>query len=188
MQPREYKLLFTGSMGAGKTTAIAAVSAIAPCSTDVLNNDLEGHAKATTTAALDYGEVVLDSGDRLRLYGTPGQARFDFMWKILAQGALGVVILIDNSRPDPLADLREYATAFGELLARAHAVIGIGRTETHPTPAIDDFHAVLHELGHSAPVLSIDVRRRDDVLMLLDILFHQIEAIDAMQANPMEQP
>jgi len=186
MQPREYKLLFTGSMGAGKTTAIAAVSAIEPCSTDVLNNDLAVHAKATTTAAMDYGEVVLDSGDRLRLYGTPGQARFDFMWKILSQGALGVVILIDNSRPDPLADLREYATAFSALLERMHAVIGIGRTETHATPGIDDFHAVLQELGHVAPILSVDVRRRDDVLMLLDILFHQIEASEITQVTSLE--
>jgi hypothetical protein len=33
--------------------------------------------------------------------GTPGQARFDFMWRILSEGALGVVVLVDNRRPDP---------------------------------------------------------------------------------------
>lgn len=186
MQPREYKLLFTGSMGVGKTTAIVTVSEIAPCSTDVANNDREGHAKATTTAALDYGEVFLESGDRLRLYGTPGQARFDFMWKILGQGALGVIILVDNSRPDPLADLRDYARAFGDLLAVSRAVVGVGRTESHSAPRIDDYHAAMSELGYEAPILSVDVRRRNDVLMLLDILFHQIEAAESMQAVNME--
>ena len=147
MSPREYKLIFTGSMGAGKTTAIAAVSEIEPCSTDVANNDSGGHAKATTTAALDYGEITLTGGDKLRLYGTPGQSRFDFMWKILGQGSLGVIILIDNSRPDPLRDLRDYAQAFGDALAESRAVVGIGRWQTHPSPSIEEFHEAVRDLA-----------------------------------------
>lgn len=165
-------------MGAGKTTAIAAVSEIEPCRTDVANNDRSGHAKATTTAALDYGEVTLAGGDKLRLYGTPGQSRFDFMWKILGQGSLGVIILVDNSRPDPVADLRDYARAFADALAESRAVIGVGRWQTHPAPSIEDYHAVVNGLGYDAPILSIDVRKRSDVLMLLDVLFHQIEAAE----------
>ena len=35
----EHKILFTGTMGAGKTTAIAAISEIRPLSTDVQNTD-----------------------------------------------------------------------------------------------------------------------------------------------------
>lgn len=177
--PREYKLIFTGSMGAGKTTAIASISEIPPVSTDVANSDTSTSAKATTTTALDYGEVTLDTGDKLRLYGTPGQARFDFMWKILSAGALGVIILVDNSRPDPVADLGEYVGAFADVVRGCRAVIGIGRTETHPNPGIDDYHAAIASLGVSVPILSVDVRRREDVLLLLDVLFHQIEAIDA---------
>ncbi len=181
--PREYKLIFTGSMGAGKTTAIAAISEIAPVSTDVQNSDLVTSGKATTTTALDYGEVTLEGGDKLRLYGTPGQARFDFMWKILSVGALGVVILVDNSRPDPIADLRGYLDAFADLARSSRVVIGIGRTDTHERPAIDDYHTAIESFGVSVPILSVDIRRREDVLLLLDILFHQIEALDPAQAD-----
>lgn len=35
----EHKIIITGSMGAGKTTAIASVSEIEPMSTDVMNTD-----------------------------------------------------------------------------------------------------------------------------------------------------
>jgi uncharacterized protein len=175
MARREYKLIFAGSMGAGKTTAIAAVSEIPPVSTDVANSDLASHDKATTTTALDYGEVTLESGDKLRLYGTPGQARFDFMWKIVSAGALGAVILVDNSRPDPLADLAEYLRSFDAIVRGHRAVIGVGRTEAHPLPSMEAFHALLDERRLQVPVLSVDVRRREDVLMLLDVLFHQIE-------------
>lgn len=179
MSAQEYKLIFTGTMGAGKTTAITAISDIAPVSTDVQRSEAGDDTKVTTTAALDYGEVTLPRGDVLRLYGTPGQARFDFMWKILSEGALGVVVLVDNRRPDPLADLREYLTAFRDVVAGSRAVVGVGRRDTHPVPDLDAYYDVATELGLSAPIVSVDVRRRSDVLLLLDILFHQIEAADA---------
>jgi uncharacterized protein len=174
--PREHKLLFAGSMGAGKTTAIAAISEVPPIRTDVHNTDVATHAKATTTTAMDYGEVTLDTGDKLRLYGTPGQTRFDFMWKILAEGALGVVLLVDNSRPDPVADLRAYLEGFRDTVSSSRAVIGIGRTETHPEPAFEAFYAAASEYDVCVPILSVDVRKRDDVLLLLNVLFSQIEA------------
>ena len=177
MDAREYKLIFTGSMGAGKTTAISAISEIAPVRTEALNTDRSAHAKETTTTAMDYGEVTLSGGDKLRLYGTPGQERFEFMWKILGNGALGVVILIDNSRADPRADLRLYAEAFPDLVKQSRAVIGIGRTETHATPTLDEHHAAMLDLGIQVPILSVDVRERADVLLLLDVLFSQIETI-----------
>jgi uncharacterized protein len=173
---QEYKVLLVGTMGAGKTTAIAAVSETPPVSTDVSNSARHDFDKATTTVAMDYGEVSLADGDKLRLYGTPGQARFGFMWPILAQGALGLVFLVDNSRPDPCADLGAFLDAFGPTLGDATAVIGIGRTETHPVPTLDAYHALLAARELSLPVFAVDVRRRGDVLLLLDVLFHQIEA------------
>jgi signal recognition particle receptor subunit beta len=36
----------------------------------------------------------------LHLFGTPGQKRFDFMWEILAEGMLGLIVLVDSTRPE----------------------------------------------------------------------------------------
>jgi signal recognition particle receptor subunit beta len=171
----EHKLLFTGTMGAGKTTAIGVVSEIPPLTTDVRNHDASV-AKALTTVGLDYGELTLSSGDKLRLYGTPGQMRFEFMWKILAQGALGLVILIDNRRPDPLADLDVYVAGFAELIAQTACVVAVGRMETHPSPDIEQFADRLASRGVLCPVLAADVRQRDEVVQLLDLLLTQLEA------------
>lgn len=171
----EYKILFTGTMGAGKTTAIQAVSEEPPVVTDVTNTDPQS-AKATTTVGLDFGVLTLDSGDRVRLFGTPGQARFDFLWKILARNAIGLVILTDNSRPDPLGDLDAYLEGFREELRTLPCVIGVGRTETYGVPSVDDYAVRLESAGLLLPVLPVDVRRRDDVLLLIDTLLAQIEA------------
>ena len=171
----EYKLLFTGTMGAGKTTAIRAISDIAPIITDVANNDLSV-AKERTTVGLDYGMLALDNGDRIRLFGTPGQSRFDFLWKILARNALGLIILTDNSRPDPLADLEVFLDGYAEQLATLPCAIGVGRLESHPTPTLDDYGDLLERRGLILPIIEVDVRQRADVILLIDTLLAQMQA------------
>jgi signal recognition particle receptor subunit beta len=178
---KEYKLLITGTMGAGKTTAIRAISDIEPIVTDVVNHD-KSVDKERTTVGLDYGMLTLDSGDRIRLFGTPGQARFDFLWKILARKALGLVILIDNSRPDPRADLLMFLDGFAGSLETLPCVIGVGRSSTHPGITLDDYADVLEARGQVFPILAVDVRERADVIMLIDTLLGQIEAGMALEA------
>lgn len=171
----DLKIVFTGTPGAGKTTAIAALSDIVPVLTDVANTD-PTLAKATTTVGLDYGHVDLGDGVRVRLFGTPGQQRFDFMWRILVERALGLVILVDNSRADPLADLRVYLDHFADLLPQLNCVIGIGRTLECPLPTLDEFADLLAEHDLAIPTLAVDVRQRDDVLLLIDAILAQAEA------------
>ena len=108
--------------------------------TDVRNTDVN-LSKAMTTVGMDYGELTLDNGEKLRLYGTPGQQRFDFMWKILSNGALGLIILIDNSQSDPMDDLDRYLKGFAELIENTACVVAVGRLETHPQPGIEQFAA-----------------------------------------------
>ena len=171
----EYKILFTGTMGAGKTTAIGAVSETPPIVTDVENNDLS-HTKERTTVGLDFGQFTLDNGDRIRLFGTPGQSRFDFLWKILSKNALGMIILADNSRPDPLAELRVYLEGFADELATLPCAIGVGRLQTHLSPSLDDYIDELARHQLVLPVLDVDVRQRGDVILLIDTLLAQLEA------------
>ncbi len=58
----------------------------------------------------------LANGDKVRLYGTPGQERFDFMWDILSENALGLVLLLDGSSPDPEGDLHAYVNALKKII------------------------------------------------------------------------
>ncbi len=170
----EHKILFTGTTGAGKTTAIGQISEIPPLCTDVRNTDAKVN-KSMTTVGLDYGELTLDNGDMLRLYGTPGQQRFSFMWDILSRGALGLIILIDNSQSDPLVDLELYLDGFAPLIAETACVVAVGRLETHPAPGLEQFAACLQQRGLLCPVLPVDVRQPQEVLQLLELLLLQLE-------------
>jgi len=176
LAPDAYKIVFSGSMGAGKTTAIGAVSDIPPVTTDVMNTDTTQHVKATTTVGIDYGEVDLDHGEKLLLYGTPGQERFDYMWEILARRALGIIILVDNSRPDPVADLNRFLDVFEPFSDEGAIVIGIGRTEAHPQPKVEDYYREVEKRKLVLPIFAADVRRKKDVLLLLNALLSTLEA------------
>lgn len=174
MSLAEFKIVFTGPMGAGKTTAIAAISDQAPVSTDVVNTDHDTFDKEFTTAGLDYGMIALGEGNTVRLYGTPGQARFRFMWDILARNAAGVVLLIDARQADALVQLDQFVQAFGAG-REAPMVVGVGRSDQPGALPLDAFAQRLENHGITLPVFGVDVRRREDVLLLLDTLLCLLE-------------
>ncbi|HSH43457.1 MAG TPA: ATP/GTP-binding protein [Arenicellales bacterium] len=171
----EIKIVFSGTMGSGKTTAIANISDVPPVSTEALTTDEGAAGKTSTTAAMDYGEVDLGDDLVLRLYGTPGQRRFRHMWELLVPGALGVVILVDNARPLPLSDVAIYLDNFAGLVGPSGVVIGITKTDMAPEPSIAEYHQFLAERNESYTVLAVDVRKRDDVLMMIDVLLTSVE-------------
>ncbi|MEA3183427.1 MAG: uncharacterized protein QOI59_6950 [Gammaproteobacteria bacterium] len=172
---QELKIVFTGPMGAGKTTAIRSISDIPPVSTEVDNTDRASYNKDSTTVALDYGQLLLEDGTAVRLYGTPGQERFSFMWEILCNGAIGVVLLIDGSSATALADLRAYAETFHRINPNQPFVIGVGRTNPDDTDLLDRYAQTLAAGGIVAPVFDVDVRNREDVLLLIETLLCILE-------------
>ncbi len=172
---KDIKLVFTGSMGAGKTTAIATISEIPVINTDVRASDDAALRKEKTTVALDYGEITLGDGQKLRLYGTPGQERFSFMWKILMEGALGVIILVDNAGENPMADLELYIRHFRGLVDDNMIVVGVTRMDIAPTPSLQAYHDYLTAHDLYIPVFSSDTREPEHVSMLIQSLVAMLE-------------
>lgn len=181
---REYIVLVAGPMGAGKTTAISALSEIPVVRTEAVNTDLERNAKATTTVALDYGEITLGDGDKVRLYGVPGQDRFDFMWRILEKRALGLMLLLDNAAPDPLSDLERYLHSFQSLGERGALVIGVTRRDVSNTPPMEAYHARLAQLRRVLPVFTVDARNPAQVQTMLGALVAMVEAAAPAPSSP----
>lgn len=169
------KIIFTGPVGAGKTTAIAAISDIGIVRTDEDASDMTKSRKSNTTVAMDYGLIKLGDNERVHLYGTPGQERFDFMWDILTVGGIGLILLIDNTRTDPQRDLKFYTNAFRDFINKQQLVVGITRMDEQRMPGINQYREWLQELSIDAPVLEVDARKRSDVSTLLQSLLLSLD-------------
>lgn len=170
---QQYKIVFAGSMGAGKTEAIRSLSDIPILKTEAFNTDSESHIKMETTVGIDYGEITLDDDFTIGLYGTPGQERFDFIWPIICQGAIGAVILIDHNVADPIQELESYLETFQEYTD--HIAIGITHTDDNTEKSTYIYQEWLKQNDLFNPLFIIDARKKDDVLLLIEALITSIE-------------
>jgi len=176
---RNHKLIFTGPVGAGKTTAIHALSDIPPMVTDSYASDMTRQRKQATTVAMDYGLMKLSDTERVHLYGTPGQERFDFMWEILQKGGIGLILMIDNSRRDPFKDVDFFLHAFKDFIQQTRVVIGVTRMDVSQSPRIENYHQHLQAAGRqwkiNPPIMEVDARNRNDVNMLVQALLFTLD-------------
>lgn len=170
-----WKLAFVGEPGAGKTTCIGAVSDIAPVCTDVECTDELAQIKATTTVALDYGELDLGADGRLLLYGLPGQERFRYMFDVVRENLLGVAVLVDGAAADPLRGLSETLQSYASELRELPCVICVNKAGADPKALLGACRRMLGQFGLVAPLLTIDARRRADVVRVFEMLFLLLE-------------
>ena len=187
----KYKVVFTGPVGAGKSAAVRSVVGARSLQTERPQRVAEGDVtqKATTTVAMDYGAVTLDKQNRIHLYGTPGHERFDFMWDILLESCDGIILLLNNSSPDPLRDLRFYARAFARYLPHKPCVIGVTHVDVPGGyTTLDVFREAVEALGIHAEVFVVDTRRKTDVLLLIQQIIDQTVAVIASTLQPLPVP
>lgn len=95
------RILVTGPFNAGKSTVVQALSEKA------VSIDRMG-----TTVAFDYGNVNV-TGIEAEIFGTPGQERFEFIFRIFAREVSGVLLVVDSTRPEDFARARQMLDLVG---------------------------------------------------------------------------
>ncbi len=171
----DFKIIFAGPVGSGKTTAIATLSDEPPVCTNQNATDMTKERKSKTTVALDYGTMSLDEKEKIHLYGTPGQERFNFMWDILTSNGLGLILLLDNTRRDPMKDMEFFLQAFKDYIDKTSIAIGITQTDVAPLLTMERYHQKLKQLGFNSAIFEVDARNFSDMSQLVQALLFTID-------------
>ena len=92
------KILVTGPFHSGKSSIVQAIS------TSSVSVDRMG-----TTIAMDHGYLDY-KGFAADVYGTPGQEKFDPILEFLAEEAVGVILVVDATKPETFERARRMLT------------------------------------------------------------------------------
>jgi signal recognition particle receptor subunit beta len=97
------------------------------------------------------------------------------MWDILSTGGIGLMILVNNNRPDPLKDLSFFLQRFDTLIRSTAVTIGVTQMDRSNEPCLSDYHLALTRLNYHALVFEVDARRKTDVLLLVQALLSRLD-------------
>lgn len=164
------KLVFAGPVGAGKSTAIRAIADTEPVSTEMPLVDGAIGDKTTTTVALDFATVILDEGAPLFVYGLPGQQHFEFIYSIVIEGALGVVVLLNGRDLDVSNQCERWLHTIRGINKSIPIVIGVTQTDSNPDFTLKPIREVLRRYQSPAPAFTVDARSRDEIAQLVRAL------------------
>lgn len=173
------KLMIVGHFAVGKTTFVGTLSEIRPLRTEermtqvgAVVDDLAGvPSKDTTTVALDFGRLTVNDHLVLYLFGAPGQRRFTRLWKDIAHGSLGALVLADTRRLEHSFEVMELLEETG-----LHYAVAINQFDDAPRFPEHELREAL-DLLPETPLVSCDARdpasSTHALISLVDYLIHR---------------
>ncbi len=169
------RLVVTGPVGAGKSSFIRSVSEIEVVDTDRKATDETTSIKPQTTVAFDFGRLQFGLDMALHLYGTPGQARFNFMWDILIQKAHAYILLVAAHRPNEFRYARRIMS-FMNQRTQVPMIIGITHSDCQGAWQEDNIAVALGlpEESQRPPIIKVNANEAASVAQAIIALVQQL--------------
>lgn len=158
------KIVVTGPPQSGKSTFVTNASELG------LSVDRPGSHGDTTTVAMDFGWLYWKDFN-ITLYGTPGEPRFDPMLPILLKNAMGVVLMIDATKPAQLARARQLIETISEH--RMPIVVAANKKDLPGKMPESEIRTAL-KIKTDVPVFFVSSTNKEEVRFVLESLVDSI--------------
>jgi small GTP-binding protein len=162
------KIVISGPVASGKTTFVRTVSETEIINTDEISS--EALEKRMTTVAFDFGTRRIHDYT-IYLFGTPGQERFDYMWNILCNGALGLLLLVNGTR---FQDFPRARNILDYIVSQINIPFIVGVTHQDVCKSWDPHDVAMYFRLPSQLVVALDARDEKSSLNVLLQLFQII--------------
>jgi uncharacterized protein len=168
------RLVITGCVGAGKTTFIRSISEIEVVDTDRKATDEVADIKQSTTVSMDFGKLTFSPEMALHIYGTPGQARFNFMWDILISKAHAYVLLVAAHKPSEFHQARRILNFMNQRMT-IPMIIGVTHNDCEGAWTPENVALALGYLPDMdrPPIVQIDANEQESVAAAIMVLLEQ---------------
>jgi small GTP-binding protein len=149
------KVLVTGPHLSGKSTLIKHLA-----KKHVISIETNG-----TTVGLDHGIAEI-MGIPIRMFGTPGLARFKVLRRIISEGADGVLFVVDASNPAGDGEARYIWTEISDLMPTVPCIIVANKQDLHNARTPE---RIRHDLSFmvGVPVIPVSATKGINVEKLL---------------------
>jgi uncharacterized protein len=158
------RIVVTGPAGSGKSSFVTSAS------DEGHSIDRQGADGDTTTVVMDFGTLRWKDFD-ITLYGTPGHTRFDPLIPSLLNHAMGVVVVVDATKPETFSRARDLIG----LMAK-HLVPIVIAANKHDIPGAADEKAIRSSLGvpRNTPLFLISAQKKTDTHRVLESMIDRI--------------
>lgn len=162
------RLVVAGTPGCGKSTFVKTISEVEVIDTERNATDETAQLKKKTTVAFDYGRYTFGSTLEVQIYGTPGQARFNFMWDFLIKNAHIYILLVAAHRPSDLHYARQIVSFMNQRV-QIPMLIGLTHTDCPGTCSPEE---IMMRLGYMndrnrPPIIKVNPNERASVIEAL---------------------
>jgi uncharacterized protein len=158
------RIVVTGPANSGKSTFVANAA------DEGHSIDRRGSDGDPTTVAMDFGWLRWKDFD-ITLYGTPGHTRFDPLLPPYFRHAMGVILVIDSTRPDKLPRARSLIEMISKR--RIPYVVAANKNDLPDVMDPREIRSALG-IGSDIPLFSISALRGSDVHFVLESLVDSI--------------
>ena len=165
---KSLKVVFLGRPAVGKTTAITSICG-ENLTSEVSATDSVGLLKQQTTVGIDFGEYRLDTKTNLRLFGTPGQSRYDFVqYQTIKNSDIYIILVNINSET-----LQEDFSYFNDIISQtgnsnALKIIALTHVDTSSLNRAKVMQVIFKQRALQSNIKLMDPRSKSQVQRVLE--------------------